>query len=50
MYYLSDKYADTPVTKASKRMLDAAGVKYTQLRTRLQSITLDFIPEEEKNK
>ena len=46
--YLSDKYADTPVTKASKRMLDAAGVKYTQLKTRLESITLDFIPEEDK--
>jgi len=29
-------------------MLDAAGVKYTQLRTRLESITLDFVPEEEK--
>ena len=46
--YLSDKYAGTRGTKASKRMLDAAGVKYTQLRTRLESITLDFIPEEEK--
>ena len=46
--YLSDKYADTPVTKASKRMLDAAGVKYTQLRTNLRSILLDFTPEEEK--
>jgi hypothetical protein len=29
-------------------MLDAAGVKYTQLRTNVKSITLDFIPEEEK--
>ena len=46
--YLSDKYADTAVTKASKRMLDAAGVKYTQLKTSLESITLDFIPEEDK--
>ena len=34
----------------SKRMLDAAGVKYTQLRTRLETITLDFIPEEDKKK
>ena len=48
VYYLSDKYADTLGTLASKRMLDAAGVKYTQLRTSLKSITLDFIPEEEK--
>ena len=46
--YLSDKYADTPVTKASKRMLDAAGVKYSQLRTALDEIVLDFIPEENK--
>ena len=46
--YLSDKYADTPVTKASKRMLDAAGVKYSQLRTALDEIVLDFIPEEDK--
>jgi len=29
-------------------MLDAAGVKYTQLRTGISTITLDFIPEEEK--
>jgi dCMP deaminase len=47
--YLSDKYADTMLNLASKRMLDAAGVKYTRLRTRLESITLDFIPEEEKS-
>ena len=46
--YLSDKYADTPVTKASKRMMDAAGVKYTQLRTDVKTITLDFTPEEER--
>ena len=46
--YLSDKYSDTMLNLVSKRMLDAAGVKYTQLRTRLESITLDFIPEEEK--
>lgn len=46
--YLSDKYADTPATIASKRMMDAAGVKYTQIRPRMQEITLDFTPEEEK--
>ena len=46
--YLSDKYATTPSTIASKRMMDAAGVKYTQLTTTLDSITLDFIPEENK--
>ena len=47
--YLSDKYADTMLNLASKRMLDAAGVKYTRLRTHLESITLDFVPEEEKS-
>ena len=48
VYYLSDKYADTPATKASKRMMDAAGVRYIQLKPTVQSITLDFVPEEEK--
>lgn len=28
--YASDKYFDTPATRASKRMLDAAGVRYYQ--------------------
>ena len=46
--YLSDKYANTPATIASKRMMDAAGVKYTQLKLDVESITLDFVPEEEK--
>ena len=46
--YLSDKYGGTPMNIASKRMLEAAGVKYTQLHTSLDSITLDFIPEENK--
>ncbi len=46
--YLSDKYKDTMGNLASKRMLDAAGVKYAKLQTRLDSITLDFIPEEDK--
>ena len=46
--YLSDKYANTPGVQASKRMLDAAGVKYTQLRPAVKTITLDFTPEEEK--
>ena len=50
VYYLSDKYADSMSTLASKRMMDSAGVKYIQLRTNLKEITLDFIPEEEKTK
>lgn len=41
-YYLSDKYADTPSTLASKRMIESAGVKFTQLNTSIDSITLNF--------
>ena len=48
--YLSDKYADSMATLASKRMMDSAGVRYTQLKTHLKSITLDFIPEEDRQK
>ena len=29
-------------------MMDPAGVKYTQLKSEMKSITLDFVPEEEK--
>ena len=46
--YLSDKYKDTMLNMVSKKMLDAAGVKYTKLTTSLESITLDFIPEEDR--
>ena len=45
--YLSDKYNGTPTDIASKRMLDAAGVKYTRLRSNTKSITIDLVPEEE---
>ena len=46
--YLSDKYANTPGTLASKRMLAAAGVKCTQLKAATKTITIDLVPEEEK--
>ena len=46
--YLSDKYADTLGTLASKKMLDAADIKCTQLRTNRKTISLDFTPEEER--
>jgi len=46
--YLSDKYDGTPMNVASKRMLDAAGVKRTQLKPTMDRIVLDFIPEEDK--
>ena len=46
--YLSDKYKDTMLNLVSKRMLEAAGVRYTKLTPTVDSITLDFIPEEDK--
>ncbi len=46
--YLSDKYKDTMGNLASKKMLDAAGVTYTRLQSRVKSITLDLVPEEDK--
>ena len=46
--YLSDKYADTMGNLASKRMLDAAGVRYTPMKTEIKSIELSFIPEENR--
>ena len=46
--YLSDKYKNTMGNLASKKMLDAAGIKYTKLVPTKKSITLDFIPEEVK--
>ena len=46
--YLSDKYKDTMGNLASKKMLDAAGVEYIQLRPNTKSITLDMVAEEDK--
>ena len=46
--YLSDKYDGTPMNVASKRMLDAAGVKRTQLNPSMEKIVLDFVAEEYK--
>lgn len=43
--YISDKYADSVGVKASKRMFDAAGVKYTQIKLRRDNIVIDFSPE-----
>lgn len=40
--YLSDKYANTDATKASKRMLTSAGVSLRQLKPHVDSILLDF--------
>lgn len=46
--YLSDKYAETPSVKASKRMFEAAGVTCRQLKISRDSITINFIPDELK--
>ena len=46
--YLSDKYADTMMNLVSKRMLEAGGVRYTKLHPDIKSLTLDFVPEEDK--
>ena len=40
--YLSDKYANTPGTLISKRMLRSAGVTLRQLVPEKESLTLDF--------
>lgn len=40
VYYLSDKYADSDSTKASKRMLKAAGVKFEEIRPSHAEIVL----------
>ena len=39
---LSDKYAETEMTKISRRMLTSAGVKLTQLHPTRDSIVLNF--------
>ena len=48
--YLSDKYADSPATLASKRMFRSAGVEMRCLHTGLRSLTLSFEPEEKVGK
>ena len=40
--YLSDKYHDTPSTVASRRMLNAAGVKLTEIKPTKAEIVLSF--------
>ena len=40
--YMSDKYASTDSTIASKKMFDMAGVKYRQFESKGKKITLDL--------
>lgn len=42
IFYLSDKYANTDSIIVSKKMLDMAGVKYTQLTFDVKDILLNF--------
>ena len=46
--YLSDKYSGSAENVASKRMLTAAGVKFTRMKTELKQLELVFIPEEDR--
>jgi hypothetical protein len=48
IYLIYRKKKDTMGNLASKRMLDAAGVKYTKLKPEHSAITLDFVAEEDK--
>ncbi|MGF6907040.1 deoxycytidylate deaminase [Fusobacterium sp. PH5-44] len=40
--FLSDKYSGTDANIASKKMLDASGIKYRKLTTEISNITLSF--------
>ena len=44
--YLSDKYADSDSTKASKRMFASAGVVCRRLETDLTDLPVHFLPPE----
>ena len=44
--YLSDKYHDTPMNKASRRMLEAAGVSLTKSKPTRASIVLNLTVDE----
>ena len=43
--YLSDKYNGTPSTVASRRMLNAAGIKLVQLKPTKAQLVLNFVVE-----
>ena len=44
--YLSDKYKDTDIVKASKFMFDKANVKYRYLGSKRESLLISFNPED----
>ena len=41
--YLYDKYATSPETVASKKMLESAGIKLRQFNSDKNEIVLDFV-------
>lgn len=43
--YISDKYADSDATRASKKMFDAAGVTYKKLTGQADVLTIDLREE-----
>lgn len=45
--YLSDKYHDTDSVRASRRMMDMAGVEYEAFAPQRDRITIDFAKEAE---
>ena len=40
--YLSDKYTNTDSNRASKKMLDAAGVKYRRFEPDIEKLEINF--------
>ena len=42
IYFLSDKYHDTPTQRVSRRLLDSAGVKYTALNLGKKEISINY--------
>lgn len=44
--YLSDKYSDTDMVKASKRLLKVAGVKFTKLEPKNKNLNISFSVED----
>lgn len=48
--YMSDKHAQKPETIASKRLLNAAGVKQTQFVPKRKQLIIDFTEIEDENR
>jgi dCMP deaminase len=44
--YISDKYANTDPVRASKRMMDHAGIEYRRLESRLEELSLSYLEKD----